>query len=690
MNQLRVRSGLPFLASCALLASCAVVPCAALLAVWLLGDSIAVELRRIFALLTPLHVLEAVTAFVAVGARAFILPGEARARVAAWGSRSYMPVARLLNLPARIGLPVIVAVAAAFRIVLGRAQTIPAFLGDQIVYTGLAKGIALHGEPLLRGRLQTGYSLLYPLFLSPAYWLAATGAEAFEAAKIMNALAISLTAVPTYFLARRVVSHRWSLLVAALTVAGPWTVYSALTTTESLFYPTFVTFAMALAWMLERPTTRRQVVLLLLLAVLVGIRPQALALAGSLVAAIVLDGHLRRSLPQALWRYGTTWVAFALIVTVAFAAAMLGLPVSTSGYSSLLGSLGHPLSMGKWAIWNLADFELSLGVIALTAFPLGLRQLLRRDASESDNAVGVVALTLAAGIFSSAVLLSATPYGLGILHERYLFYLTPLVLIGLARWLTDDLPRQRLMALPLAATAVLIVAALPTEIALRSNNVEAPTMSFLRGLKDEVPGVTPRVWAIGLTLVASAAFLLVRSKIVPLLSVGLAFVALTAVNDYTGPLTIAQDRALAWVDRGLPSGETATIVHLGFPRYGSCGEDAEYEQQGLIVWTEFFNTRADRVFHIAKDVRRDGLTSPELTIAPGGLIVDGKRPFRPGYVVIDTRQPIVGKRLVRFDLSSLHSQFQMGASLTLWKVDPPLRFLTHAQPLPARADGSNC
>ena len=114
-----------------------------------------------------------------------------------------------------------------------------------------------------------------------------------------------------------------------------------------------------------------------------------------------------------------------------------------------------------------------------------------------------------------------------------------------------------------------------------------------------MPGVSLRVWAVGLALVAAGAFLLVRGTIVPLLSVGFAFVALTAVNDYTGPFTPAQDRALAWVDRGLPGGATATIVHLAFPRYGTCGEDAEYEQRGLVVWTEFFNTRVDRVFHTA-------------------------------------------------------------------------------------------
>ena len=74
----------------------------------------------------------------------------------------------------------------------------------------------------------------------------------------------------------------------------------------------------------------------------------------------------------------------------------------------------------------------------------------------------------------------------------------------------------------------------------------------------------------------------------------------------------------------------------------------------------------------------------------GGLILDHGRPFQPGYVVIDSRQRIVGTRLARFDLSSLHTSLQNGASLTLWRVDPPVRIYPRPQPLPPRADGRNC
>ena len=231
---------------------------------------------------------------------------------------------------------------------------------------------------------------------------------------------------------------------------------------------------------LELPTRRRQLVLLALLAVLVEVRPEGLVVAGSVVVAVILDGHLRGSLSQTLMRHAMTFVALALILVAALVAVALGLPVSTGGFHGVLGSLVHPFRVGKWAAWNLADYELSLGVIAVAAFPLGLGRLLRRDASESERSVGVAVLTLAAGILFSVVVLSASPYGLGILHERYLFYVTPLVLVCLARWLADGLPRPKRAAVLVGVAAVGLVATLPTQIALRSNNVDAPTMSFQR------------------------------------------------------------------------------------------------------------------------------------------------------------------------------------------------------------------
>ena len=171
----------------------------------------------------------------------------------------------------------------------------------------------------------------------------------------------------------------------------------------------------------------------------------------------------------------------------------------------------------------------------------------------------------------------------------------------------------------------------------------------------------------------------------------LAFAVVAAANDYTGPLDAEQTRALGWVDRELPRGAEATLVHMGFTRPDQpCRELADYEQQGLVLWTEFFNRDVGRVVHVSEQVKRDLIESPRVTVGQGGVMLEEGRPFAPPYAVLDSRQPIVGDRLARFDLQRVAPVFPDGASLTLWKVDPPLRLLAHAQPLPPRANGAEC
>ena len=276
---------------------------------------------------------------------------------------------RAPGVPSLVTLTAIVAVAAAFRTFYGYATTIPAVLGDELIYTGLAKSIALHGEPLLRGDLALGYSILQPAVMSPAYALASGGATALEAIKVVNSIAMAATAVPAYLLARRILSARWSLGVAALTVAAPWTAYAAFPMTESVSYLAFTALALALAMTLEQPSTRRQLVLLTSLAVAVAARPQALVLAVSVVAAVVLDGLLARRLGERVRELRVTLGAIGAAVVVGAGLSAAGVPIPTGSYSVLYRSLTSVLDIVKWAIWSAGAFELALGGVALAAVP---------------------------------------------------------------------------------------------------------------------------------------------------------------------------------------------------------------------------------------------------------------------------------------------------------------------------------
>jgi len=401
----------------------ATIGAAIALTVRLWGPELSHALRERLLLFRPVTALKTAAAVAIVIAALRLVSVGTRGRV---GLTSGDRAARwclgaLARVPVVVGLSGIVLVASGLRILLVRAATEPTVFGDEIIYTDLAKNIALHGRPLLRGHLEIGYSVLYPLFLSPAYGLASDGAAAFAAAKMMNAVVMALTAIPTYALARRVLSHGWSLGVAALVVLEPWMGYASLTMTESLFLPAFTALALTLVRMLERPTAGRQLLVLITLALLVGIRPQGLIFAVSVVAAIPLKGLLTGSVRRVVREHTILLAALALALLAGSIALVAGVSLPAGSARPLLTVGYSPVDLAKWTLWNLAVYELALGVIAFAAFPLALRGLLRRSASDRDHSLGIAALTLTTGLLLSVTALSASPSGLGILQVRNQF-----------------------------------------------------------------------------------------------------------------------------------------------------------------------------------------------------------------------------------------------------------------------------
>ena len=642
------------------------------------GDDLAHDLREALLWLTPLRALVAAIVL-AVGfaawSVAFARAGPPRRR----RTSARLPVVALLGL--------IVVAASTFRLLLGRHATLPSVLGDELVYSGLAKGFALHGQPLFRGELDLAHSLLYPLMLSPAHLLASDGARAYEATKAIDAIVVASTAIPAYLLARRVVTSGPALVVAALVAFEPWTAYASLVMTESLFLPAFTTFVLLFARMLDNPTPRRQLTVLAALAVLIGIRPQALVLVVAVVAGVGIGGLGRRPFRRTLRVHAPLLVALGAGVLVATVAVAAGADVPGSAARDVASALLDPVGLVTWSLWTLAVYELALGVVALVLFPLAFLGLLRAH-DERVRATGIAFLTASVALLLSVAAVSATPAGLDILHERYLFYLTPLVLVGLAHLLHTRPVLQRRAAWVGAICALALAASLPTDQVARANNVDSPTAAWVRALHEEIPDVPVKLVLVGLAALGALVLLRFRGRVAPFLAVAVAFTALVCQLDYSGPFGPAVDRQLAFVDRALPRDGTASLVHLGYSRPDQpCGAAADWEQQGLVVWTEFFNTRVDRVFHLeGREIGRDNLASPALTVGPGGVVLERGRPFAPSYAALDSRQPVVGRELARLDLAGVGSaEYQAGASLTLWEVDPPLRFLVHAQPLPPRA-----
>jgi hypothetical protein len=654
------------------------------------SDSIAHWLRDQSFRITP-QTLTRTIAVVAGVAAAVALAGRTRR-----GRRALAGVQELgraagraaSRAPPVVVLTGIVVLASVVRISLGTVEILPRVLGDELVYSGLAKGIALDGVPALRGVTSIGYSLLVPLAWAPGYALASTGVGGYEVVKAVNAIAFAAAAVPTYALARRIASQGWALVAAALAVLAPWGAYSALAMTESLFYLGFVVFALALVLSVERPTALRQLAALAAVGALIAVRPQALALVGAVFGAYALHAVLERRVRQ----YPSTyWVSLLTAGAVALGALGLGLAgveLPGGAYGPLLRSGWGVFASVKWALWNVAAIAAAFGVVALVVLPLALRRLLSRGATSSERAVGVVVCAATAAVLVSVAVLSASPYGLGVLHERNLFYVAPLVLVCFVSWLPHGDGRRSVLAACSAAAVVVLALLLPGRLVERANNVDSPTAILVREL-GTLGVVRPALWLAGLAVLAALAVLAGRSVALLLVAVLIGFAGVHAQMDYEARLDL-QAGKLDWVDRSLPDGARATLLNVGSsPADAPCAAAAEDEQQQLVVWTEFLNTRVDRVLRVLSPSAHDNLASPELTMDATGLLRRDGRPVEAGYVVADSRQRLAGRPVARLDLRSLVPAAQ-GASLTLWSVGGPLRLTTPPGPLPPRPDGAAC
>ena len=169
-------------------------------------------------------------------------------------------VARLRRVPAWAWLVALVLASSAVRAWLARDMQGPFIMVDELYYSELARSIADSGELLIRGVPSSGYGgVVYPALISPAYAIFDRLTDAYTAVKTLNALVMSLAAVPAYLLARRVVGTGISLLAAVLAVSLPSLVYTGSVMTENAFYPVFLVVALLFTLVLESPTTIRQI-----------------------------------------------------------------------------------------------------------------------------------------------------------------------------------------------------------------------------------------------------------------------------------------------------------------------------------------------------------------------------------------------------------------------------------------------
>ena len=525
------------------------------------------------------------------------------------------PLAVARSVPAWAWLATLVAVSTLVRYAFARRMPAPWIMVDELIYSELAKSFAATGSFAVREVAAGGaYGVVYPILISPAYALFDAVPTAYAAAKAINAVLVSLTAVPVYLLARTVLRPALALLAAALSLAIPSTLYAGTLMTENAFYPLFALAALALVRALERPSPIRVAILLAVASVAFLTRAQALVLVPAILTAPLLLVLLERGGLRALRRFAVLYagVAGAVLAVLAVQAVRGGSPSALLGaYASTRGARYEPSEVARWLLYHVAELDLYLGVIPFAALVILVAVAPRLE--ERDRRFVAASLALAAWLLP-VVAAFASRYALRI-EERNTFYLAPLFFVALLVWIERGVPRPR-RAAPLAAV---VAAVLPTALPfarLVDVSAQSDTLALLAWWRLHEAGIPLDSLALAAGLLAAALAALVLS-VPERLALALPALVLVLYAAALQPIEAGEHgvrrASIGALFQGMTVSNRDWIDH-------AVGRDARVDA----IWTgrgdrlvvnenEFFNRSLRRVFYLGQPTP-GGLPEARLTL----------------------------------------------------------------------------
>jgi hypothetical protein len=581
------------------------------------------------------------------------------------------PRARVRSLvvavPAWVWLAALIAISALVRFLLGRRSPAPWIFVDELIYSELAKSFAAHGELAVRDVASNGYGFVYPALISPAYLLFDNVAHAYAAAKAINAVLMSLAAIPAYLLGRRLLGHFASLAVATLSVALPALAYTGTIMTENAFYPLFLLCVLAIMATLEHPSGFRQLSTLSLVVLAFLTRPQAVALLAALVGAIflhaLLEARVRGGLRRRLAAFRATWLVLAAGAAL-LALVQLGRGRSVTEVVGAYRSAGSSdYSVGtaaRYVLYHLAELDLLLGVLPLVAFVLMVGLALAAGASTRERAFAATAIPVVVSLILLVGVFASQPSVLRI-QERNLFYVAPLFLVALLAWVERGLPRPRLQTAAATAGAVGLLATIPYE---KFINVSAVSDTFallpLWNLQDSVISGDDVHWLVLAVGLAAGVLVVVLPRRLGLVAPALVLVYFAAAHHAVGQrIEHASAGALfagirverEWIDDTLPEGAVAAAVWTGGTAVHAIWEN------------EFFNRGVGPVYYLGAPLPGN-LPETQVGVDPGtGELRDADgRAVVADYALVDGSMDLEGAPIARDQL----------VGLTLYRVGGPL------------------
>ena len=356
------------------------------------------------------------------------------------------------------------------RTALGWLRQTPIYLGDEYLYAELGRSIAETGRPLVRGAASDFPALLQPIVTAPA-WLFGDVGTSYHLVQGMGALAMSLAALPAFWIARRLgLSKGIALAVAALALALPDLVYAGWVIAEPFAYPLVLGAVAAGIAALAQPARRSQLLFVALAFLAAFARIQFVVLPAVFVGAVVLVGlreqRLRAAVREQLLPLGLLAVpiAIALALGPSRVLAFYGGVVDTEvDLGALLGNSAR----------NLFVLVFASGFVLVPGALLGLGLAVVRPRSRAELAFAALTLLLTASLVGEAGLLGAADLA----QERYLFYVLPLVGVGFGLYASRGWPFRLYHAL-LAAALVTTAAVVPLSGFAAANEKMHSTLLF--------------------------------------------------------------------------------------------------------------------------------------------------------------------------------------------------------------------
>jgi len=570
--------------------------------------------------------------------------------------------ARAVAIPVWAWLVAIVGCSAAARILLTRQIVAPWIMVDELVYSELAKSFAATGHFEIRGVPTSGYGFVYPMLIAPAWRLFGPVPHAYAVAKGINAVIVSLTAVPAYLLARKLVGSGPALVAAVLSVLVPSLLYAGTLMTENAFYPLFVLVCLVLVSTLERPTVTRQIVVLALVGVAYLTRAQAVALVAAIVLAPVVLGLIERNVRAQLRSFAVTYVVLGgggLLVLAATVArgrspySLLGAYRAATATSYSFSEVAH------YALWHIAELDLYLGVIPFAA--LLVLWMSPRALPRAGRAFVAVSLPVTVLLVVEVAAFASRQSQR--IEERNMFYVAPFALAALVA-VGTRVPRGRWRYVVAAVVAALLPFVVPYDRFITTSAV-SDTFALLPWwwVNDHYLALGQIKWGVlAVCIAAGILFLLVPRRHLALLAIPVAayFVVTTAaVQKGRHGIRIASVGSLwagirvehhDWIDRQV--GRTADVSFLW---------DGRLEPHA--VWmNEFFNRSVRTVYDLGGPVP-GGL--PETHVQPradGTLVDDAGNVVHVRYALTSVGTDLVGKVIGR----------DPRIGLNLVRVDGPL------------------